>query len=35
MLAMATDMPLAVIADFGLAGFDRGTLDQLVAAANA
>ena len=35
MLAMATDMPLAVIADFGLAGFDRGTLEQLVEAANA
>ena len=35
MLAMATDMPLAVIADFGLAGFDRSTLAQLVEAANA
>ncbi|MFE6969802.1 glycoside hydrolase family 3 C-terminal domain-containing protein [Isoptericola sp. NPDC057653] len=35
MLAMATDMPLAVIADFGLAGFDRAALAQLVAAANA
>ena len=35
LLAMATDMPLAVIADFGLAGFDRGTLEQLVEAANA
>ncbi|MFI2104759.1 glycoside hydrolase family 3 C-terminal domain-containing protein [Isoptericola sp. NPDC019693] len=35
MLAMATDMPLAVIADFGMAGFDRTTLAQLIEAANA
>ncbi|MFD6175770.1 MULTISPECIES: aryl-beta-d-glycosidase [unclassified Isoptericola] len=35
MLAMATDMPLAVIADFGLAGFDRAALAHLVEAANA
>jgi beta-glucosidase len=35
MLAMATDMPLAVIADFGLAGVDRSTLARLVEAANA
>ncbi|WP_344248782.1 glycoside hydrolase family 3 C-terminal domain-containing protein [Isoptericola hypogeus] len=34
MLAMATDMPLAVIADFGLAGLDRGALGQLIEAAN-
>ncbi|MCA5893210.1 glycoside hydrolase family 3 C-terminal domain-containing protein [Isoptericola sp. NEAU-Y5] len=34
-LAMAADMPLVVIADLGLAGFDRRTLAQLVQAANA
>lgn len=35
MLGMIGDMPLVVVADFGMAGFDRAALDDLVAAANA
>lgn len=33
LLAMATDMPLAVIADFGLAGLDRAALARLLETA--
>lgn len=35
MLGMIGDMPLAVVADFGLAGFDRDRLTALLAEANA
>jgi beta-glucosidase len=35
LLSMATDMPLAVIADFGMAGLDRAGLEHLVEAAGA
>jgi len=35
MMGMIGDMPLVVIADFGMAGFDRAALDALVEAANA
>ncbi|GAA1970147.1 glycoside hydrolase family 3 C-terminal domain-containing protein [Isoptericola halotolerans] len=34
LLAMATDMPLAVVADFGMAGLDRSGLERLVEAAS-
>jgi beta-glucosidase len=35
LLGMIGDMPLAVVADFGLAGLDRGALAALLADANA
>lgn len=35
LLAMVGDMPLVVIADFGMAGFDRARLTELLTAANA
>lgn len=35
MLAMLGDMPMRVIASFGMAGMDAGTLDRLVAEAAA
>ncbi|PUB26250.1 beta-glucosidase [Promicromonospora sp. AC04] len=35
MLGMIGDMPLAVVADFGMAGFDRARLATLLAEANA
>nr|WP_240930708.1 glycoside hydrolase family 3 C-terminal domain-containing protein [Isoptericola sp. BMS4] len=34
MLAMATDMPLVVLADFGMGGLDRDALARLIEAAN-
>jgi len=35
MLGMIGDMPLAVVADFGLAGLDRAELAKLLSDANA
>ncbi|MEL7976153.1 glycoside hydrolase family 3 C-terminal domain-containing protein [Isoptericola sp. F-RaC21] len=35
MLSMVADMPLAVVVDFGMAGFDRAALGQLIETANA